>query len=144
VVRRGRGEERSMSIELDSLIRKGKDLEVQITHLTTELARLREEIASRMGETREYYGGGVVAKKWARVRWEIHKELLLDELSPEALDYFKEVVLTKEKLDQAIKAGHLPPRLYDRAVRREHVGWNVSLKVLDAPTDDVTWEEEEE
>ena len=133
-----------MSIELDSLIRKGKDLEVQITHLTTELARLREEIASRMGETREYYGGGVVAKKWARVRWEIHKELLLDELSPEALDYFKEVVLTKEKLDQAIKAGHLPPRLYDRAVRREHVGWNVSLKVLDAPTDDVTWEEEEE
>jgi hypothetical protein len=144
VVRRRRGEERSMSIELDSLIRKGKDLEVQITHLTTELARLREEIASRMGETREYYGGGAVAKKWARVRWEIHKELLLDELSPEALDYFKEVVLTKEKLDQAIKAGHLPPRLYDRAVRREHVGWNVSLKVLDAPTDDVTWEEEEE
>ena len=133
-----------MSVELDSLIRKGKDLEVQITHLTTELARLREDIATRMGETREYYGGGVVAKKWARVRWEIHKELLLDELSPEALDYFKEVVLTKEKLDQAIKAGHLPPRLYDRAVRREHVGWNVSLKVLDAPTDDVTWEEEEE
>jgi hypothetical protein len=133
-----------MSVELDSLIRKGKDLEVQITQLTTELARLREEIATRMGETREYYGGGVVAKKWARVRWEIHKDLLLDELSPEALDYFKEVVLTKEKLDQAIKAGHLPPRLYDRAVRREQVGWNVSLRVLDAPTDDVIWEEEEE
>ena len=37
-----------MSVELDSLIRKGKDLEVQITHLTTELARLREEIATRM------------------------------------------------------------------------------------------------
>jgi hypothetical protein len=132
-----------MSVELDSLIRKGQDLEVQITHLTTELARLREEIATRMGETREYYSGRVMAKKWARVRWEIHKALLLEELSPEALDYFKEVVLTKEKLDQAIKAGHLSPRLYDRAVRREHVGWNVSLKVLDAPTNDSTWDEEE-
>jgi hypothetical protein len=132
-----------MSVELDSLIRKGQDLEVQITHLTRELARLREEIATRMGETREYYSGRVMAKKWARVRWEIHKALLLEELSPEALDYFKEVVLTKEKLDQAIKAGHLPPRLYDRAVRRKHVGWNVSLKVLDPSTNDIPWDEEE-
>jgi hypothetical protein len=131
-----------MSVALDSLIRKGKDLEVQITHLTTELARLREEIATRMGERREYYGGGVVAKKWARVSWEIHKKLLLDELSPEALDYFKEVVFTKEKLDRAIKAGRLSPHLYDRAIRREHVGWNVSLKVLDAPAEDIAWEEE--
>jgi hypothetical protein len=132
-----------MSVELDSLIRKGQDLEVQITHLTTELARLREEIATRMGETREYYSGRVMAKKWARVRWEIHKDLLLEELSPEALDYFKEVVLTKEKLDQSIKAGHLSPRLYDRAVRRKHVGWNVSLKVLDPSTNDLPWDEEE-
>jgi hypothetical protein len=132
-----------MSVELDSLIRKGKDLEVQITHLTTELARLREEIATRMGEMREYYGRRVMAKKWARVRWEIHKALLLEELSPEALDYFKEVVFTKEKLDQAIKAGHLSPRLYDRAVRREHVGWNVNLRVLDVPANALSWGEEE-
>jgi hypothetical protein len=137
------GGESNMSVELDSLVRKGKDLEVQITHLTTELARLRQEIATRMGEKREYYGGRVVAKKWARVSWKIHKELLLDELSPAALDYFKEVVFTKEKLDQAIKAGSLSPHLYDRAVRREHVGWNVSLKVLDAPAEAIAWEEEE-
>jgi hypothetical protein len=133
-----------MSVELDSLIRKGKDLEVQIAQLTTELGRLRQEIATRMGERREYYGGRVVAKKWARVSWRIHKKLLLDELSPAALDYFfKEVVLTKEKLDQAIKVGCLSPRLYDRAVHREQVGWNVSLKVLDAPAEDIAWEEEE-
>jgi hypothetical protein len=132
-----------MSVELDSLIRKTKDLEVQIEQLTTELTRLREEIGTRMGEAREYYGAGVVARKWARVRWEINKELILDELSAEGLNAFKEVVLTKEKLDQAIKAGHLPPRLYDRAVRRKHVGWNVSCKILDAPAEGIDWEEEE-
>jgi hypothetical protein len=132
-----------MSAELNSLIRKGKDLELQITHLTAELARLREEIATHMGDMREYYSGRVMAKKWARVRWEIHQALLLEELSPEALDYFKEVVFTKEKLDQAIKAGHLSPRLYDRAVRREPVGWNVSLRVLDVPANYMSWDEKE-
>jgi hypothetical protein len=74
----------------------------------------------------------VVARKWERVRWDIDKELLLDELSEAALDYLKEVVFTKEKLDQALKAGHLPPRLYDRAMQRLHAGWNVSMKLLDA------------
>ena len=73
-----------MSVELDSLIRKGKDLERQIELLNQELARLRDEIARRMGDQREYYGKGIVAKKWARVRWEINKELLLDELSADA------------------------------------------------------------
>lgn len=131
-----------MSAELDSLIRKGKDLETQIEQLTTELSRLREEIAERMGTRREYYGQGVVAKKWGRVHWEVNKALLLDELSPEALDYFKEVVLTKEKLDQAVKAGYLPPRLYDRAVQREHLGWNVSLKLLDALESSTDWDRE--
>lgn len=122
-----------MSATLDALIRKGKNLETQIEQLQTELTQLREEIADQMGEKKEYYGQGVVAKKWARVRWDIHRDLLLDELSPEALDYFKEVVFTKEKLDQAVKAGHLPPRLYDRAVKRVQEGWNVSFKVLDTP-----------
>jgi hypothetical protein len=133
-----------MSTALDGLIRKGKDLETQIEQLTTELSHLRDEIALRMGENREYYGQGVVAKKWARVRWEINKDLLLDELSADALNYFKEVVLTKEKLDQAVKAGHLPPRLYDRAIKRDHIGWNVSLKLLDAPVRVPGWESEEE
>ena len=50
----------------------------------------------------------MIARKWARVHWEINKDLLLDELSYEALDYCKEVVLTKTKLDQAVKAGYLP------------------------------------
>ncbi len=122
-----------MSATLDALIRKGKNLETQIEQLQTELSQLREEIADQMGEKKDYYGQGVVAKKWARVRWDIHRDLLLDELSPEALDYFKEVVFTKEKLDQAVKAGHLPPRLYDRAVKRVQEGWNVSFKVLDTP-----------
>ncbi|RMF92252.1 MAG: hypothetical protein D6736_03725 [Nitrospinota bacterium] len=121
-----------MSEELDALIRKGKMLEDQIEQLQEELTHLRAEIAERMGEKREYYGKGVAARKWARVRWEIYQDLLLEELSPEALDYFKEVVFTKEKLDQAVKAGHLPPRLYERAVRRVQEGWNVSLKVLDS------------
>jgi hypothetical protein len=133
-----------MSTALDSLVRKGKDLETQIEQLTVELSHLRDEIALRMGENREYYGQGVVAKKWARVRWEINKELLLDELSADALNYFKEVVLTKEKLDQAVKAGHLPPRLYDRAMKRDHLGWNVSLKLLDAPVRVPDWESEED
>jgi len=62
-----------------------------------------------------------------------NKDLLLDELSYEALDYCKEVVLTKTKLDQAVKAGYLPPRLYDRAVKREQLGWNVRLKILEPP-----------
>jgi hypothetical protein len=132
-----------MSVELDSLIRKANDLKVQIEQLHTELARLRQEVAVRMGDKREYYGQGVVARKSARVQWEIHKDLLLDELSPAALEYFKEVVLTKEKLDQAIKAGYLPPRLYDRAVRRDQVGWNVSLKVLDTVAEDLEWEDDE-
>jgi hypothetical protein len=133
-----------MSAELDALIRKGHDLEVQIEQLTTELARLRNAIAARMGEEREYYGQGVVAKKWARVRWEINKELLLDELPPEALAYLKEVVFTKDKLEQAVRAGYLPPRLYDRAVKRENEGWRVSMKVLEVPSAEPDWELEED
>ena len=133
-----------MSAELDALIRKAHNLEGQIEQLTTELARLRDAIAAQMGEEREYYGQGAVAKKWARVRWEINKELLLDELPPEALAYLKEVVFTKDKLDQAVRAGHLPPRLYDRAVKREDEGWNVSLKVLAVPAAAADWELEED
>ena len=102
------------------------------------------EIAERMGDRHEYYGHGVVAKKWARVHWEVNKDLLLDELSREALDYCKEVVLTKTKLDQAVKAGYLPPRLYDRAVKREQLGWNVNLKILEPPEGALDWKGEEE
>ena len=133
-----------MSAQLDSLIRKSKDFERQIEQLTAELARLHGEIAERMGDRHEYYGHGVVAKKWARVHWEISKDLLLDELSYEALDYCKEVILTKTKLDQAVKAGYLPPRLYDRAVKREQLGWNVSLKILEPLESALEWEREEE
>lgn len=133
-----------MSASLDRLIRKSKDLETQIEQLTTELANLRNDIATRMGEQRDYYGHGVAAKKWARVRWEINRELLLDELSADGLDFLKEVVLTKEKLDQAVRAGHLPPRLYDRAVHREQTGWNVSLKIFDPPERAAEWEHVEE
>jgi hypothetical protein len=131
-----------MAAELDSLIRKSKDLEAQIEQLTAELTRLHAAIAERMGDRREYYGQGVAAKKWSRVRWEVNKALLLDELSPEALDYCKEVVLTKEKLDQAVRAGYLPPRLYDRALRREQLGWNVSLKIIDRLENEPDWERE--
>jgi hypothetical protein len=132
-----------MSVELDSLIRKGKDLEIQIEQLNEELTRLRGEIARRMGDQREYYGKGIVAKKWARMRWQINKELLLDELSADALNYLKEVVLSKEKLMHAIKAGYLPPRLYDRAVQCEQVGWNISLKVVGTPESEPEWESAE-
>jgi hypothetical protein len=132
-----------MSEELDALIRKGQVLETQLEQLAAELSALREEIAARMGAQREYYGKGVVAKKWARVRWEINKPLLLDELPRDALDYFKDVVFTRDKLDQAVKAGHLPPRLYDRAVKRIQEGWNVSLKVLDTPPPAAGWDREE-
>ena len=110
---RGQAQRRSkmrrvyMSAELDALIRKAHNLGGQIEQLTTELRRLRDAIAAQMGEEREYYGQGVVAKKWTRVRWEINKALLLDELPPEALAYLKEVVFTKDKLDQALRAGHL-------------------------------------
>jgi prefoldin subunit 5 len=48
-----------MSAALDALIRKAHHLEGQIEQLTTELARLRNAIAARMGEEREYYGQGV-------------------------------------------------------------------------------------
>ena len=133
-----------MSAELDALIRKANSLEMQREQLTAELTRLREAIAAQMGEEREYYGTGVVAKKWARVRWEINKELLLDALPPDALAYLKEVVFTKEKLAQAVKAGYLPPRLYDRAVKKEDEGWNVSLKVLELPTPEPDLELEED
>jgi len=133
-----------MSAELDALIRKANHVEVQREQLTAELTRLRDAIAARMGDEREYYGKGVVAKKWARVHWEINKELLLDELSPEALAYLKEVVFTMDKLQQAVKAGYLPPRLYDRAVKKEDEGWNVSLKILASsmPEPDLELEED--
>ena len=52
--------------------------------------------------------------------------------------------LTKTKLDQAVKAGYLPPRLYDRAVKREQLGWNVSLKILEPLESALEWEREEE
>jgi hypothetical protein len=132
-----------MSVGLDSLIRKGKDLEIQIEQLNEELTRLRSEIGRRMGDQREYYGKGIVARKWARMRWQINKELLLDELSADALNYLKEVVLSKEKLTHAIKAGYLPPRLYDRAVQCEQVGWNISLKVVETPESEPEWENDE-
>jgi hypothetical protein len=134
----------SMSAQLDSLIRKSKDLELQLEQLTAELARLQGEIADRMGNRHEYYGHGVVAKKWARVHWEINQDLLLDELSSEALAYCKEVVLTKTKLDQAVKASYLPPRLYDRAVKREQLGWNVHLKILEPSEKAFDWDGEGE
>jgi hypothetical protein len=133
-----------MSAALDALIRKAKNLEIQIEQLTTELTRLRDAIAAQMGEEWEYYGQGVVAKKWARVRWQINKVLLLDALPPDALAYLKEVVFTKGKLDQAVKAGYLPPRLYDQAVKQEDEGWIVSLKVLASPTSEPDWELEED
>jgi len=133
-----------MSTELNALIRKGKALEMQLAQLTAELAQVRSAIAAQMGAQREYYGQGVVARKWERLRWNIDKELLLDELPSAALDYLKEVVFTKEKLDQAMKAGHLPPRLYDRALQRIHEGWNVSLKVLDMPDAEPAWDPTEE
>ena len=132
-----------MSAELDSLIRKSKALEVQIEQLIAALTHLHEAIAERMGDRREYYGHGVVAKKWTRVRWEVNKALLLDELTPEGLDYCKEVILTKEKLDQAVRAGYLPPRLHDRAIKREQLGWNVSLKILDPLEGESDWEREQ-
>ena len=62
-----------------------------------------------------------------------NRDLLLDELSSKALAYCKEVVLTRTKLDQAVKAGYLPLRLYDHAVKREQFGWNVHLKILEPP-----------
>ena len=133
-----------MSAELDSLIRKSKDLEIQIEQLTAELARLHREIAERMGDKHEYYGHGVVAKKWARVYGRSIKTSYWHELSSEALAYCKEVVLTKTKLDQAVKAGYLPPRLYDRAVKREPRGWNVHLTVLEPPESAFEWGREEE
>ena len=133
-----------MSTEIDALIRKAKTLELQIAQLSTELSQLRDAIATQMGAEREYYGKGVVAKKWARVRWEINKALLLDELSPEALAYLKEVVFNKAKLEQAVKAGHLPPRLYDRAIKKIEEGWNISVKVLELPGPAPDWELEDD
>ena len=78
------------------------------------------------------------------MRWDIDKELLFDELSAAALDYLKEVTFTKDKLDQAVKAGYLPPRLYDRAIKRVYEGWNVSLKILDTPGVVSAWDPEAE
>lgn len=132
--------DRPMSEAIDTLIHKGLQLEEQIAQLTAELSQVREAIAARLGERREYYGQGVLARKWARVRWHINKELLLDELPREALDYLKEVVFTKEKLRQAVQAGYLPPRLHDRAVKQEREGWNVSFRRLEAPP--AAWEDE--
>lgn len=120
-----------MITEIDDLIHRGKALEDQIDQLTHELARVRDAIAARMGTQVEYYGQGVTARKWERVKWEIDKELLLEELSPAALDSLKEVVFTKSKLEQSLKAGHIPPRLYHRALQRLSAGWNVSFKILD-------------
>ncbi|MBI1987297.1 MAG: hypothetical protein HYS70_02980 [Nitrospinae bacterium] len=114
--------------ELDSLIRTGLKLEEQIAGLTEQLSQIRERIARLMGSSNEYVGHGVMTRKWARVRWDININLLLDELPREALEYFKEVVITKEKLDHAVKAGQLLPRLYDRAVRKKEEGWNVTFK----------------
>ena len=122
-----------MSEAIDTLVHKGLQLEEQIAQLMAELSQVREAIAARMGDSREYYGKGVMAKKWARVHWHINKELLLDELPRDALDYLKEVVFTKEKLRQAVQAGYLPPRLHDRAVKQEREGWNVSFRRLDTP-----------
>ena len=39
-----------MAAELDSLIRKSKDLEAQIEQLTADLTRLHAAIAERMGD----------------------------------------------------------------------------------------------
>jgi hypothetical protein len=136
--------EEDMSAALDALIRKAHNLEIQIAQLTAELMRLRDAIAGQMGDEHEYFGHGVMARKWARVRWQINKELLLDALPPEALAYLKEVVFTKEKLAQAVRAGYLPPRLYDRAMQREDEGWNVSVKVLALPAAEPDWELEED
>ena len=52
--------------------------------------------------------------------------------------------IAETKLDQAVKAGYLPPRLYDRAMKREQLGWNVNLKVLEPPKSTSDWEGEEE
>src|SRR6516165_1446053 len=128
-----------MSAELDALIRKAHNLEAQRDQLATELTRLRAAIAVQMGAEREYYGKGVVAKKHARVRWEINKELLLDELSPDALAYLKEVVFTKEKLDQAIRAASPPPRLNARAGPKEDEGGTVTLNFLTSPSQRPVW-----
>ncbi|MBI2875829.1 MAG: hypothetical protein HYY20_02990 [Candidatus Tectomicrobia bacterium] len=117
-----------MPEELDNLIRLGLKLEEQIAGLNAQLSQVRERIADLMGGSREYVGQGVMARKWARVRWDINTHLLLDELPRESLEYFKEVVITKEKLDQAVRAGQLPPRLHDRAVRKMEEGWNVTFK----------------
>jgi hypothetical protein len=53
------------------------------------------------------------------------------------------VVLTKEKLDQAVRAGYISPRLYDSAIKREQLGWNVSVKIIDALENVSDWEREQ-
>jgi hypothetical protein len=50
------------------------------------------------------------------------KDFLLDELSYEAFAYCKEVVLTKTKLDQAVKAGY-PPSAPVRSCGETRAAW---------------------
>ena len=42
-----------------------------------------------------------------------------------------------------VRAGYLPPRLYDRAIKRVQLGWSVSLKIIDRLEDAPVWEREE-
>ncbi len=53
------------------------------------------------------------------------------------------VVLTKERLDQAVRGNYIPPRLYDRAIKRGRLGWNVSVNIIDARENVSDWEREQ-
>ena len=52
------------------------------------------------------------------------------------------VMLTKEKLDRAVRAVIFPHACMTMPYKREQFGWNVSVKIIDALENVSDWERE--
>lgn len=104
------------------------DLQLEIDAAQKALAACKAELATCMGDQKMLVYRGLVAKKWPNVRYSVDSTYLVNSLPAEVLDWFREPVITKDKMERAVRAGVMAPAVFKKAVERQEKGWVVSVQ----------------